>query len=229
VAKIVQPPNRAQRLAVLVLLAGCAARQPAPPPATPEAVEEFEAFSTWLRANHLARERVPGLLLNSVAPQTQERDGVRVTVAPVSAERQAWNAWPDGTARFFNDAGGYLWTIHVESDAPVRWDPRATALAVNDTDTVFTAAVGPEEMLHPILQAAAHESLSGAGGDYGLRLRNAEDFRRAYLPTRELPGVADGVVFFPAPAFRLQALALELRLAFVVDGGGSREFRFLFE
>ncbi|MFZ5475815.1 MAG: hypothetical protein ACOZNI_03490 [Myxococcota bacterium] len=216
---------------VVFLAASCAPR-PAPPPPVErlaESVAEFEAVADEMRRAYLARDTVPAPTLASEAPQTVELDGVRVTVSPVSAERQAWNAWPDGTARLFNDGLGYLWRVHLETERDVRWDPAATALAVNDSDQVFTPAVGPDELLQPVLQGAMLESALGARGDLALRARAADDFRRAYLSTRASPGPRDGVVVFPAPTRQIHTVAMELRLALVVEGVGDREFRFLFE
>ena len=152
-----------------------------------------------------------------------------MTVAPALAERQAWNAWPDGTARLFNDAVAFVWNVQIDGERPTRWDPARTSLAVNDTDQVFAASAIPEGVLGPILQGAALEAMLGMQGDLALRARSADPFRQAYLDTRSVVGANDGVVVFQTPTQNIHAVAMQLTVSVVVEGGGTQEFRFLFE
>lgn len=227
----------------LAILSGCAARRAptdlaqvaardrAGSPAEVQRFDEqrarFAELRDQLRSERLERNRTPGPS-TSMAPQSQERDGVRATVRPVSAEDATWNAWPDGTARLFNDGAGYLWEVVFESQRPVRWIPDQTVLAVNDTDQLFAPAEEPDAVLQHLVQGAMLEDAFGLDGDLGLRIRAADAFRRAYLSDRPVAGEQEGVVLFPAPAFRLHAVALQLTLALDV-GGRDEQFVFLFE
>ncbi len=181
-----------------------------------------------LRQVWLDKDTVPSPIV-SYAPQTRTDGGVAVTVAPALPEAEAWNAWPDGTARLFNDGIGYLWRVQVTSDRPVRWSPPHTQLAVNDTEQTFVAAVEPDDLLVPLLRGAALETRAGGPPDLALRMRNADDFRKAYLGVDPRTGTREGVLVFPAPARNLQAVAMELTLGLVVEGEGVRQYRFLFE
>jgi hypothetical protein len=220
-------------LLVGLLLVGCVPRHGSPGRASdgaddPALQERYRDWSIQVRRELLDRNTVPPPTV-SFDPQTQEQDGVRVTVSPILAEKEAWNAWPDGTARLFNDSVGYLFRVHVESAAPARWNPARTSLAVNDTDLRFAVATTPDEVLQQLLDAARVEQAVAGRGDLNLRARSADDFRRAYLPTEPAAGPRDGIVVFPAPARSLQALAMEVTVGVVVDGAGGREFKFLFE
>lgn len=188
----------------------------------------FEALAEEMRRVLLDRHTVPAPTL-SFAPQTREEEGVRVTVAPALAEAMPWNAWPDGTARLFNDSVGFLWTVTIEAPAPVQWSPAHTSLAVNDTEQVFSVAAAADDVLQPLLQGAALEAALGARADFSLRARAADEFRRAYFPVRSAAGQQKGVLVFPAPVRSIHAVAMQLDLGLVVQGVGVRRFRFLFE
>lgn len=212
------------------MLVGCAhARSmPAADPELDEQRARFEDIAGEMRHALLDRHTVPAPTL-SFDPQTREDAGVKVTVTPLLPEEQAWNAWPDGSARLFNDSVGYLWSVRVEADRPIQWSPTHTRLAVNDTEQVFPVASVADEMLMPLLQGAALEAALDARGDLKLRARAADEFRHAYLSTRGSAGMQQGVFVFPAPTRNIHAVAMELTLGLVVEGEGVREYRFLFE
>jgi len=170
-----------------------------------------------------------GRLGLDTAAQTQSRGGLVVTVAPVRAEDQSWNAWPDGTTRLFNDAIGYLWRVNLQSDQPVRWSPAHTQLAVNDSEQTFLAVAEPDALLEHLVLGARFETRVGAPPDLSLRIRSADDFRRAYLGTDARAGDRGGVVLFPAPVHNLQTVAMELTLGLWREEGGVQTYRFLFE
>ncbi|MCM2305585.1 MAG: hypothetical protein NDJ72_12840 [Elusimicrobia bacterium] len=216
--------------ALPALLLGCAHARPVPegPGELDEQRARFEEIAGEMRAALLDRHTVPAPTL-SFASQTREDAGLKVTVTPLLPEDQAWNAWPDGTARLFNDSVGYLWRVQVEADRPIQWSPTHTRLAVNDTDQVFPVAPVADELLMPLLQGAALEAALDARGDLKLRARAADEFRRAYLTTRGTAGIQQGVVVFPAPTRNIHAVAMELTVGLVVEGEGVREYRFLFE
>ena len=211
---------------------GCA-RAVLPPdgPARAEAPTErqaFEAATAALARDYLHRDTVPGPVVSG-APQTQEQGGLAVTVTPVRAEDQRWNDWPDGTARLFNDAIGYLWRIELRSDRQTRWSPAHTQLAVNDSELTFLPIAEPDDLLMHLMSGAMLETRVGAPANLSLRMRSADDFRQAYLGTDPRSGVREGVLVFPAPTRNLQAVAMELTLGVWTEGDGVREYRFLFE
>jgi hypothetical protein len=196
-------------------------------------VPSFEQLAFSVQAERIQeiffqRGTVPAPLV-SFTPQTQEQDGLVITVAPVLPESEPWNAWPDGTARLFNDSMGFLWSVRIVSDRPAHWIPAATQLAVNDSDQVFSAVTEPDEVLGHLVQGAALETRAGAPANLSLRARNADDFRHAYLGTDPRAGTRDGVLLFPAPTRQIQTVAMELTLAVAVEGLGVREYHFLFE
>ncbi len=163
--------------------------------------------------------------------QTRSQGGVVVTATPARLEAEAWNSWPDGTARLVNDAVAFGMEIAIHPDpdhASVQWDPRHTELAVNTTDQVFPPAIEPDEILTRLLLLARYEARGGLPPDAQLRLRNADAFRTAYLTTAPAPS-AVGTVIFPAPAANLFAVALQLKLGVEVDGSRVETFVFLFE
>lgn len=220
------------RSAAFLLFGGCAARSVAPespgsasrPPApAPEQAWLEELTTVWL-----ARDTVPTLVV-STAPQRQGDGVLEVTVAPVRPEEQPWNAWPDGTARLFNDSAGYLWSVQVRSSRTVRWSPAHTLLAVNDSEQTFIPVAEPDTLLAPLLEGRRVETRAGGAQDLALRMRNADAFRSAYLPTAAQVGVQEGVVVFPAPTRTLQAVAMQLTMGFWVEGEGVRSYTFLFE
>jgi hypothetical protein len=230
-----RPPTGAAALLLVALAAplapACAAHRaddttPMPQIQTGERAK-FDAAAAQFRYA-LDRGLVPPPVV-SFSPQQQERDGVRVTVAPILAEAQPWNTWPDGGARLFNDALGYLWTIRVESLRPVRWNPSRTELAVNDTEQVFAVAPRADDVLVPLLNLAAWEAAVGARSDFALRMRRAGDFRHAYLTSDATTGSREGIVVFPAPSASIQCVAMQLTVGLVTDEGKAEEFRFLFE
>lgn len=187
----------------------------------------FEDLRADLRRELLERNRVAGPNL-STAPQTAAADGIKVTVHPASAEGQAWNSWPDGTARLFNDSTGYLWIVEVDSPGPISWLPAGSQLAVNDTEQVYRVAAGPDEVLTHLLTAARLETALASSGDLDLRVRAADAFRQVYLARTPLTGHHEAVVMFPAPAGRIHAIAMELSLSFQTPSG-VRRFDWLFE
>ncbi|MDP2317122.1 MAG: hypothetical protein Q8P41_29790 [Pseudomonadota bacterium] len=193
-----------------------------------EARQAFDAATAALRQNYLDRDTVPGPVV-SHTPQTQSDGHFSVTVTPVRAEAQPWNVWPDGTARLFNDAVGYLWLVQLRSVRDVRWSPAHTRLAVNDTEQTFFPVAQADDLLGHLLQGAKWETRVGAPSNLDLRMRNADDFRRAYLGTDPRKGDREGVLLFPAPTRNLQAVAMELTLGVWSEGDGVREYRFLFE
>lgn len=216
-----------------LLLPACAARRTAPPP--PEVLEElsaqkerFEELRDQIRAVRLVTRQTPAPS-TSLAPQTQEHGGVRATVAPISAEGQAWNVWPDGTARLFNDGVGYLWVVSIEAAGSTRWSAPDTHLAVNDTELVFEPMVDPEAILDHLVQGARIEAAFGIDGDLGARVAASGAFRDAYLDDSPAKGAHSGVLLFPAPASDLHAMAMQLTLGVDVAGQGVEEFVFLFE
>jgi hypothetical protein len=225
-------PSSCPPWAVLLLLAGCArSAVPGDVPASSQVSIErqiFDAATEAMRRDYLDRDTVPGPVV-SYAPQTQGHEHFSVTVAPVLAEGQPWNEWPDGTARLFNDAVGYLWRIEVRSDRETRWSPAHTELAVNDTEQTFLAVAQPDDLLVHLLTGAREEMRVGAPANLSLRIRNADDFRRAYLGTDARKGDRSGVLLFPAPTRNLQAVAMQLTVGFWTEADGVKEYRFLFE
>lgn len=219
-------------LFLLGAASGCArAVQPPLGPDRTDAPSErqaFDAATADLVRSYLDRDTVPGPVVTGT-PQTQEKGGLAVTVTPVRAEDQPWNAWPDGTARLFNDAIGYLWLVELESDRPTRWSPAHTQLAVNDTEQTFLPIAEPDDLLMHLMSGAMLETRVGAPANLSLRMRSADDFRRAYLGTEPRAGARTGVLMFPAPTRNLQAVAMELTLGVWTEGDGVREYRFLFE
>ena len=221
--------------ALLLLLGGCAGPRSAVsgPTPLPETSDDalragYAELARDLREAWLNRDTVPGPVV-SYTPQTRSEGGLVLTVAPALPEDEPWNAWPDGTARLFNDGVGYLWRVQIASDKPVRWSPPHTQLAVNDTEQTFLPVAEPDDLLMPLRRGAALETTAGVAPDLSLRMRNADPFRRAYLGTNTATGARDGVVVFPAPTRNLQAVAMELTLGVWVEGEGIRQYRFLFE
>lgn len=217
--------------ALMLTLGGCAHLRGGPSAGSEEVLAQraqFTELAGQMRRALLDRDTVPAPAV-SFTPQTRDDAGVRVTVTPLLPEQQPWNAWPDGTARLFNDSVGYLWEVRVDADRGVQWSPTHTRLAVNDTEQVFDVAAVADELLMPILQGAALEAALDVPGDLGLRARAADDFRQAYLLTRSTAGAQRGVLMFPAPTANIQAVAMELTVGLVVEGEGLRTYRFLFE
>jgi hypothetical protein len=216
------------------LLGGCASAShtgAAPPPAAAAENPELAEFSDWMQAlqhSWLDRGTVAEPVLSRTA-QTRTEDGLTITVSPVLPEAQPWNAWPDGTSRLFNDAIGYLWQVKVVSTRPVRWSPEHTALAVNDTEQVFNPAPEPDDLLWQLVKGAALETRLGAPANLSLRVRQADDFRHAYLGTETATGAHEGVLLFPAPTRQIQAVAMELTLGIAFPDEGVKQYRFLFE
>ena len=162
-----------------------------------------------------------------LAPQVQVHGGVEATAVPIRLENQPWNAWPDGTARLFNDAVAFGMAVEIRG-SNVSWDPRHTELAVNTAEQVFPPAIVPDDVLNRLLVVARYEARGGLPPDAQLRLRNAGAFRSAYLGSS--PGTyAAGIIIFPAPAARLFAVALQLTLGVQVDESRVETFVFLFE
>lgn len=188
----------------------------------------FDAATDALRRDYLDRDTVPGPVV-SYATQTQGQGRFSVTVAPVLAEGQPWNKWPDGTARLFNDAVGYLWRIEVHSEGEARWSPGHTVLAVNDSEQTFLAIAEPDDILLHLMTGAREERRVGAPANLSLRIRNADDFRQAYLGTDARAGDHTGLLLFPAPTRHLQAVAMELTVGFWTEAEGVKQYRFLFE
>lgn len=164
----------------------------------------------------------------SFAPQTAQHDGVRVTVQPILVEEQPWNAWPDGTARLFNDTVGWFWLVQIESDDPARWRPDATRLAVNDTDAVYPAAPSFEPLMEELARLDAAARILGEDADVGLRIHAATGGLAAALPVEAFTGRATGVVLFPAETTEVHAVAMELTLG-VERAGELESYRFVFE
>lgn len=181
-----------------------------------------------IRSDYLSRDEVPRFLW-SEAQQTQTRGDVELTLLPLRPEAQAWNDWPDGTARLFNDSAGYLWGVRVRCSRPWHWVPSATELAVNDTEQVFAPAASPDDLLRHLLAGSYAEMRVGLNPDLGLRLRNADPLRRAYLGTDTRAGDREGLVLFPAPAHQLQALTAQVTLGVFVEGAGLETFTFVFQ
>lgn len=221
---------------MLLLSAGCGLRAGSPSATDDGPLAEissedrgrFERAAAYLRHELLDRETVPAPTL-SFTPQTQVRGELRLTVAPLLAERQAWNAWPDGTARLFNDSVGYVWAVRIEAPRPVRWSPVGTALAVNDTEQVFPVAATPDEVLVHLVRGAAWEAAVGKRADFALRARKADGFRRAYLNAADRVGIQEGILIFPAPTRNIHAVAMNLVIGLVVDDLETETFTFLFE
>ncbi|MDP2306200.1 MAG: hypothetical protein Q8P18_09230 [Pseudomonadota bacterium] len=218
--------------ALLLLACGCGrAARPGGAPLAVEASVERQAFdlaTDALRRGYLDRDTVPGPVVSYEA-QTQRQEHFSVTVSPVLAERQPWNEWPDGTARLFNDAIGYLWRVEVHSDQEARWSPAHTVLAVNDSEQTFLAIAQPDDLLVHLLTGAREERRVGAPANLSLRIRNADDFRHAYLGTDARAGDRTGVLVFPAPTRNLQAVAMQLTVGFWTEDEGVKQYRFLFE
>ncbi len=192
-----------------------------------ETRQRFDALRSDLRRELFERNRIAGPNL-SLAPQTTTGRGLKITVRPSSAESQVWNSWPDGTARLFNDAVGYLWVVELDTAAPATWLPSASQLAVNDTEQVFKPAAGPDDALMHLLTAARLETALGSSGDLDLRVRAADPFRQAYLASTPIVGHHEAVILFPAPARTIHAIAMELRLSFDT-AEGVQHFDWLFE
>lgn len=223
--------SRYTLIPVLLLLSACA-HHAAPDgdaggPRTADQLLRAGAVAQ-IKRQVLERDSVPRFLWSSV-PQTAADAGVEVTVAPLRVEAQPWNEWPDGTARLFNDGVGYLWSVEIRGRVASHWAPAQTVLAVNDTEQTFTPAGAADALLEHLLYGARAELEAGLPPDLGLRLRNADPFRRAYLGTDTRTGDRTGVILFPAPATQLQGLAAELTLGVWVEGVGVRTFDFLFQ
>ena len=203
----------------VALAAGCLHE---PTPRNQEVMEEIA------RTRHVILQHDVGFgPVVDFEPQTQTRDGVQVTAGPIRLEAEPWNVWPDGTARLFNDAVAFAVHVHIRGPG-VRWDTAHTRLAVNTTEQVFAPAPAPDDALMHLFWLARSESRAGLPPDSELRLRNADGYRAAYLPTSRGPE-ATGMIVFPAPAARLFAVALELTLGVEVGGSRVEEFIFLFE
>jgi hypothetical protein len=160
-------------------------------------------------------------------PQSQTRDGVRVTARPVRLEAEPWNTWPDGTSRLFNDAIAFGVQIDMHGQG-LRWDPAHTQLAVNTSEQVFPPAPSAGDALLHLLWLSRDEARAGLAPDAELRLKSAGPYRDAYLSS--IPGSdITGLIVFPAPAAQIFAVTLELRLAVEVSGHRTDDFVFLFE
>ena len=142
-------------------------------------------------------------------------------------EAKPWNVWPDGTARLFNDAVAFGMDVEIRGP-DIAWDARHTQLAVNTQEQIFPPAISPDDLLTRLLLFARYEAVGGLPPDAQLRLRNADGFRSAYLPTTAGSSAA-GTIVFPAPAGQLFAVALELTLGVQVGSSRVESFVFLFE
>jgi len=212
---------------------------PGPPPEettpadalTPEAQEFKDALKDQILlrlASLLAPAEVapPGV---DPQPQRVTSGDLALIIAPIRAEKEDWNLWNDGSSRLFNDSRGYLWSVDIQVDQPVRWLARTSVLRVNARDSVFPAAASADECFRDLVLLAWWRLDQELGLDLQARLDAAGPFRENYLPEEIPAGSHRYVLFFPAPAVVLDPVAMELTLQFYAASGGNRTFTLLFE
>lgn len=162
--------------------------------------------------------------------------GLQVVARLVRPETAAWNAWPDGSARLFNDRVAHLFEIEVTGGGPIGWLPGATTLELNDPGTVLLAAPDGEILLHDLHALALQAERQLLDGELAERTRAAGAFRSAYLPPAGADRLA-GVVAFPlwatnpgeqASLAEKHVVAMRLTLA-LMDADGPRSVELVFE
>ena len=168
--------------------------------------------------------------------QQAESGALRVVAKLLPAESAAWNAWPDGTLRLFNNRVAHLFEVEIAGDGPIGWIPAGTTLELNDPETVLVAAPGPEVLLHDLVLLALQAEQQLLDSGLTERTRGAGAFRSAYLA----PAGSDrlrGLIAFPlwaedpakqGPLSEKHVVAMRLTLA-VVDRDGPRQVEIVYE
>lgn len=163
------------------------------------------------------------------SPQERRLPGVGVEVRPLRPEEVAWNQWDAETSRLFNNAAGYLWAVQIESSSTLRWLPDQSRLLVNEQANEFSPSPTPSVVLRELALLSQWQRTGEAPYDFQSRLAAATPFKERYLPLTVPPGDHAFVVLFPAPAARLDPVAMQLELAFYREGRGVERFSYLFE
>ena len=156
-------------------------------------------------------------------------DGLVARLVPIRAEDAAWNRWPDGTARLFNNRVAHLFYVRVEGEGPLGWRPRGSTLELNDPDNRLVAAASAEDLLGELTFWAVMQERWLLDGDLAARTRASGPFRSSYLPLRVDGDVLEGIVAFPVQVVgdpgRSQVLAdlhvVALRLTLQIDTPGG--------
>ena len=152
------------------------------------------------------------------------------------AESSTWNAWPDGTARLFNNRVAHLFDIEIVGDGPVGWMPSHTTLELNEPGAALPAAPGPETLLSDLLGLALKAERHLLDSELTERTRSAGAFRAAYLPPAGADRIA-GVIAFPlwaadpsmqGPLAEKHVVAMRLTLT-LMDSEGPRSVELVFE
>ncbi|MFT5455476.1 MAG: hypothetical protein ACI9K2_001955 [Myxococcota bacterium] len=162
--------------------------------------------------------------------------GLDMLARLVPAESASWNAWPDGTARLFNNRVAHTIEIEISGDGAIGWIPSATTLELNDPETVLLAAPNPEVLLNDLHLLALQAERQLLDVELAERTRAAGAFRSAYLPpagARSLQGVVAFPLWSAEPGQQtalaeLHVVAMRLTLT-VVDGDGPRSVEFVYE
>lgn len=181
----------------------------------------IRAWSAWaLKPSHLAHPQVPSDEVR------MERDGEWVAVRYIRAESAAWNDWPAGPPRLFNNRMGHLFAVRSSLPGSARLSTAHTSLELNSPDIRLSAADGPDRFLDPLINHALLQERHGLPGDLTSRLRGAGGFRSAWWH-REAEGW-EGLIGFPTPygathdgalpLSDLHVVAMRLTLVLEVDG-----------
>lgn len=154
-------------------------------------------------ARVLERYRTYRLEPARLPPPSLQREGtstlgeVEGRVRLVLAEDAAWNDWPDGTARLFNNSAAHLFEVTLDGHGhDLCWIPPATTLELNVAGNTFKAAPTQEALLEELVFWGFQQERAVIDGDLADRARAAGDLRRAYLPTSCGPELT-GLIAFP--------------------------------
>lgn len=157
-------------------------------------------------------------------------------VTPIRPEDAAWNRWPDGTSRLFNNRMAHVFLVHVTGEGPLAWTPSATTLDLNHEDNRLAAAPNAEALLGELTYWAVMQERGLLPGDLAARTRASGPFRASYLPLRVEGDVLEGLVAFPIlppedgdpDLSALHVVALRLTLA-VETPRGAQHLVWLFD
>ena len=97
--------------------------------------------------------------------------------------------------------------------------PHETTLELNEPGHTLAPSTTAEELLLPLLQAAAAQERWGLDGDLVQRTRGAGAFRSAYLPTAPQDEALVGLIAFPTDHPELHVVVLRVAVAVRDDRG----------
>jgi len=156
-----------------------------------EAMNKKRAYEAYaLRPAGIAP---PGI---DTTPRRADGDGIWGMAAPIRAEEESWNQWPDGSARLFNNRMAHLFEVSLQGDGLIGWVPEDTSLELNDPSIRLISSGSPEGLLVDLLYFAKTQEDWILDGDLVARTRAAGAFRSSYMPARG-SGRIDGIIGFP--------------------------------